>query len=133
LVTRAHHIVWVVWTLSFKQMLTFGRYTKRHLEIHSHWNWCYIFKYEKTISFLCVSLSLCISHILSVSLSLSLSNTKGYTWRDPWLCLHKWERMALLDFSGRRDPWAWGCSMPQCREIPGWEDGSGWAGRGAPS
>jgi hypothetical protein len=37
----------------------------------------------------------------------------------PWLRPHMWQRMALLDISGRRGSWAGGCSMPQCREIQG--------------
>ena len=32
--------------------------------------------------------------------------TKEYTWRDPWLQQHMWQRMALLDLSGRSHPWA---------------------------
>ena len=51
--------------------------------------------------------------------------TKEYTWRDPWLQPHMWQRMAWLDISARRGPWAWGFSMPHCREMPGWEGGSG--------
>jgi hypothetical protein len=39
-----------------------------------------------------------------------------------------WQKMGLLDISGRNGPWAWGCSMPQCRGMPGQEDGSGWVG-----
>jgi hypothetical protein len=34
--------------------------------------------------------------------------TKDYTWRDPCLWPNMWQRMALLDISGRRGPWAWG-------------------------
>jgi hypothetical protein len=30
--------------------------------------------------------------------------TKGYTWRDPGLWQHMWQRMDLLDISSRRDP-----------------------------
>jgi hypothetical protein len=33
-------------------------------------------------------------------------STKEYTWRDPWLHLHMYQRMALLDISGRRGPWS---------------------------
>jgi hypothetical protein len=29
-----------------------------------------------------------------------------YTYRDPWHWPHMWQRMALLDISGRRGPWA---------------------------
>jgi hypothetical protein len=36
----------------------------------------------------------------------SILPTKEYTWRDPWLQPHRWHRMALLDISGRRGPWA---------------------------
>jgi hypothetical protein len=32
--------------------------------------------------------------------------TKEYTWTDPWLWQHMWQRMAFLDISGRRGPWA---------------------------
>ena len=52
--------------------------------------------------------------------------TKEYTWRDPWLRPHMWQRMALLDISGRSSPWSWGCSMPQCRGMPGQEGRNGW-------
>jgi hypothetical protein len=37
-----------------------------------------------------------------------------------------WQKMALLDISGRRDPLAWGCLMPHCRGMSGREDGSVW-------
>jgi hypothetical protein len=30
--------------------------------------------------------------------------TKEYTWRDPWLWLYVWQRMALFNNSGRRGP-----------------------------
>jgi hypothetical protein len=30
--------------------------------------------------------------------------TNEYTWSDPWRWPHMWERMALLDISGRRGP-----------------------------
>jgi hypothetical protein len=52
------------------------------------------------------------------------------SWRDPGLQPHMWQRMALLDISGRRGPWATGCLMPQCRGTPGREDrsGVGWVG-----
>jgi hypothetical protein len=30
--------------------------------------------------------------------------TKENTWRNPWLWLHMYQRMALLDISGRRGP-----------------------------
>jgi hypothetical protein len=42
--------------------------------------------------------------------------------------MHIWQKMALLDISERRGPWAWGCSMSQRRGMPEWEDGSGWVG-----
>jgi hypothetical protein len=32
--------------------------------------------------------------------------TKEYTWRDSSLWPHMWQRMALLDISGRSIPWA---------------------------
>jgi hypothetical protein len=47
------------------------------------------------------------------------------TWRDPWLQLLMWQRVALMNISGRSSPWVWGCSMPQCRGMPGQEDRSG--------
>ena len=46
--------------------------------------------------------------------------TKEYTWRDPWLQLLMWQRMALLDINGRGGPWSYGDSMPQCRGMLGW-------------
>jgi hypothetical protein len=30
--------------------------------------------------------------------------SKEYTWTDPWLWPHMWQKMALLDISGRRGP-----------------------------
>jgi hypothetical protein len=47
---------------------------------------------------------------------------KEYTWRDPWRWLHMWQRMALLDISGRRCPWSFEGSMPQCRGTPEGKD-----------
>ena len=32
--------------------------------------------------------------------------TKVYTWRDPWLQQHMWQRMALFYISERSGPWA---------------------------
>jgi hypothetical protein len=32
--------------------------------------------------------------------------TKEYTWSDPWRWPHVWQKMTLLDISGRRCPWA---------------------------
>ena len=54
--------------------------------------------------------------------------TKKYTWRDPGLQPHILQRVALLDISGRRCPWACRCSMPQCRGRPEQEgkSGPGW-------
>jgi hypothetical protein len=54
--------------------------------------------------------------------------TTEFTRRDSWLWLHKWQRMALMNISGRRGPWAWGDLMPQCRGLPGQEDRSGMGG-----
>jgi hypothetical protein len=31
--------------------------------------------------------------------------TKEYTWRDPWLQPHMYQRMALLEINRRRGPW----------------------------
>jgi hypothetical protein len=40
--------------------------------------------------------------------------TKEYTWRDPWLQLHMWQRMALSGI--------WSCEglMPQHKGMLGW-------------
>jgi hypothetical protein len=56
--------------------------------------------------------------------------TKEYSWNNPSQWPHIWQRMALLDISGRRGSWAWGCLMHQVGECQGgrWE----WVGRGAP-
>jgi hypothetical protein len=54
--------------------------------------------------------------------------TIEYTWSKPWCWPHTWQKMALLDISERRGPRAWGCSMPQCSAMPGWEDGIVWVG-----
>ena len=54
--------------------------------------------------------------------------TKDYTWSSPGRWPHMWQKLALLDISGRRGPPAWGCSMPQCRGMSGQEDGTGWVG-----
>jgi hypothetical protein len=54
--------------------------------------------------------------------------TKEYTWSDPWCWLYMWQKMALLDISGRRGPLSCACSMPHCRGMPRWEDGSWWVG-----
>jgi hypothetical protein len=50
--------------------------------------------------------------------------------RDPWLLLHMWQRMALLDISGRSSPWVWAGSMPQYSGIPGLEGRNRWVGGG---
>jgi hypothetical protein len=36
--------------------------------------------------------------------------------------------MALLDINGRRGPWSWEGSMPQCSRIPRQGSGNGWVG-----
>jgi hypothetical protein len=54
--------------------------------------------------------------------------TKEYTWIDQWFQLHMYQRMALLDNSGKRGPWSCEGLMPQCRGIPGQGYGSGWFG-----
>jgi hypothetical protein len=51
--------------------------------------------------------------------------TKEYTWRDSSLWPHMWQRMALLDISGRSIPWAWGYWIPQSRRMPWQEVGRG--------
>ena len=52
--------------------------------------------------------------------------TDEYTWRDPWLWPHMWQRTALLDISGRKCLWAREGYMPQCRGMPGREGRRGW-------
>jgi hypothetical protein len=52
------------------------------------------------------------------------SSTKEYTWRDLWLWLHMWQRMALLDNSGEVVLEPEGVQCPQCRKMPRQEDGS---------
>jgi hypothetical protein len=32
--------------------------------------------------------------------------TKEYTWRDTWYWPNMWQRLAMLDISGRRGHWA---------------------------
>jgi hypothetical protein len=54
--------------------------------------------------------------------------TKVYTWRDPWLQLHRQQKRALLDINGRRGPWSCEGSMPQCKGMPGPGSRSGWVG-----
>jgi hypothetical protein len=54
--------------------------------------------------------------------------TKEYTWRDPWLWPFVWQRMALMDISGRKGLWSCEGSMPSCRKMSGWEGSSGWVG-----
>jgi hypothetical protein len=49
--------------------------------------------------------------------SQGLDHKPEYTWRDPWLRLHMWQSMALLDISGRGGPWAWAVLVPQCRVM----------------
>jgi hypothetical protein len=59
--------------------------------------------------------------------------TKVYKWRNAWLQLHMWQRIALLDTSGSRGPRGFRCSMPQHKGILGLVDRSVWVGGGAPS
>jgi hypothetical protein len=40
------------------------------------------------------------------------SPTKEYTWKYPWLQLHMWQKMALLDISGKSSFWIWGGLIP---------------------
>jgi hypothetical protein len=55
--------------------------------------------------------------------------TKEHTWRDPWHWLHIWQKMAVLDISGRRGPWARGWWMPRMTEQEDRKMGvSGWVG-----
>ena len=53
--------------------------------------------------------------------------TKKYTWRDPWRWPHMWQRMALLDISGRRGLGPEGVQYPnvwECQDrkmgVDGW-------------
>jgi hypothetical protein len=44
-----------------------------------------------------------------------------------------WQWMALLDITGKRGSWVWGCLMPQCRGMPERKDRSGWVSGGTTS
>jgi hypothetical protein len=54
--------------------------------------------------------------------------TKEYKWRDPWLQLHMYQRMALFVINGRTGPLSCEGSMPQCRRMQGKGSRSGWVG-----
>jgi hypothetical protein len=54
--------------------------------------------------------------------------TNKYTWRDPWLQLHMWQKIALSSTNGRRGPWPCEGSMPQCRGMQRQGGRSGWIG-----
>jgi hypothetical protein len=55
--------------------------------------------------------------------------TKVYTWRNPWLWPHMWQRRALLDISERRGPWPDGVQWPSVVECQGQKAGvGGWLG-----
>jgi len=56
--------------------------------------------------------------------------TKEYTWRDPWLQLHMWQRLAL---SGTGGPWSCEGLMPQRRGMLRRWGRSGWVAGWAPS
>lgn len=43
--------------------------------------------------------------------------TKEYTWRNPWLQIHRSQRMTLPNSNGRRGLWSWGDLMPQYRGM----------------
>jgi hypothetical protein len=47
------------------------------------------------------------------------------TWRYPWLWLHMWQRMALLDISGRSSPRSEGVGCPSVEECQGRKVGVG--------
>jgi hypothetical protein len=48
-------------------------------------------------------------------------NQRVYIWRDPWLQLHLWQRMALLGVNGKRGSWSCEGLIPQCRVgMDGW-------------
>ena len=49
---------------------------------------------------------------------------KEYTWRDPGLQLHMYQRMPLSVINRRRGPWSCEGSIPQCRGMPGQGDSS---------
>jgi hypothetical protein len=42
-----------------------------------------------------------------------------YKWRDPWLQSHTWQRMSLLNISGRSCHWSCEVLISQCRAMPG--------------
>jgi hypothetical protein len=56
--------------------------------------------------------------------------TKEYTWRDPWILLNMWHRMAFLASVGGEalGPETLGCLIPKYRGMPGQEDRSGQVG-----
>jgi len=54
--------------------------------------------------------------------------TKEYTWSDPWLQLHMWQRMALSGINGRGRSESCEGLMPQHRGIIGRWDRGGWVG-----
>jgi hypothetical protein len=59
--------------------------------------------------------------------------TKQYTWRDPWVQLHIYQRMALSYINGRGVSLYCESQMPHCRGIIVWWDGSEWVSGGASS
>ena len=52
--------------------------------------------------------------------------SKEYTWRNPCCWSHMRQRRM-------RGLWAWGCSLPLCKEMPDQEERSGQVGGWAPS
>jgi hypothetical protein len=58
--------------------------------------------------------------------------TEEYTWREPWLQSHMYQRMTLLEPSERRGLTSCEGLMPQCRGMPGQGGWSGWVGGGTP-
>jgi hypothetical protein len=54
------------------------------------------------------------------------TNQRVHTWRDSWLQLHMYQKMASSVINGRRGLWSCEGSMLQCRGMPGPGKRSGW-------
>jgi hypothetical protein len=63
--------------------------------------------------------------VLITLLPVTRPPTHECTCRDPWLQIHKYQRMALPHSNGRGDPLSYRSLMPQCRKML-----EHWAGRG---
>jgi len=51
--------------------------------------------------------------------------TNEYTWRDPWLQLHMYQRMALFSINRRKSSWSCEGLFPHWRGMPGYGGGDG--------